>query len=391
MASGNMIVTLVAQTRKWTSGLQRAGKDTMTFGKLAMRGFQMGAAALITLVASLARAIPYLANMGAESRKADIQLRFMLENMNGVSAATDKTVQRMAAYADTVSKATGVDDEQIKAVQKKLLMFKAVRKSADVMGGSFDRATKAAMDLAAGGFGDMEANAIKLGKMLEDPANKLDSLSRAGVTFTEQEKQKITVLAESGQLLEAQELILEKIEGRVKGLSEASATPFDKMVQQFQQMGDTIGEAMLPYLEEMNDQISAWLSSPQGKKDLEDIVQAFVDMAKAINFVVGMVIDLMDAWRKATNQLKKYNDANSVFGRGGGGRGGRRFYGSGGDDTPSAGNGGGGLGTGPFGGTSGRGRSAPIINFNAPIDSVSAGREVARVLADYNRSNGNRR
>jgi hypothetical protein len=34
--------------------------------------------------------------------------------------------------------------------------------------------------------------------------------------------------------------------------------------------------------------------------------------------------------------------------------------------------------------------NAPIINFNAPIDSVSAGREVARVLADYSRANGAR-
>jgi len=391
MASGNMIVTLVAQTRKWSSGLQRAGRDTMTFGKIAMRGFQMGAAALITLTASLARAIPYLANMGAESRKADVQLKFMLENMNGISSATDATIKRMSAYATTVSKATGIDDEQIKAVQKKLLMFKAVRDSADKMGGSFDRATQAAIDLAAGGFGEMESNASKLGKMLEDPANKLDSLSRAGVTFTEQEKQKIRVLAESGRELEAQELILGKIEGRVKGLAEASATPFDKMNQQFQEMGDTIGEAMLPHLEEMNKRISKWLSSPEGKKDLEAIVEAFVNMAEAINSVVGMVIDLMHAWRDATGELKKYNDQNSVFAPGGGGRGGRRFYGSGGAGTPSAGTGNNGPGTGPFGGTSGRGMVAPIINFNSPIDSVSAGREVARVLADYNRSNGRRR
>ena len=381
MASGNMIVTLVAQTRKWSSGLQKAGRDTMTFGSIAKRGFQLGAAALVSLVASLSRAIPYLANMGAESRKADIQLRFMLENMNGVSAATDKTVERMAAYATTVSKATGIDDEQIKAVQKKLLMFKSVRKSADVMSGSFDRATAAAIDLAAGGFGEMEANAIKLGKMLEDPANKLDSLSKAGVLFTQTEKDKITVLAESGRKLEAQELILAKIEARVKGLAEESATPFDKMMQQFADMGDTIGEAMLPHLEEMNRQISAWLSSPEGKKDLAAIVEAFVNMAKAINSVVGMVIDLMNAWRKATSELKAYNDENTVFGRGGGGRGGRRFYGSGGlDNTPS----------GPNRPADRQPSNAPVINFNAPIDSVSAGREVARVLADFNRSNGRR-
>jgi hypothetical protein len=382
MASGNMIVTLVAQTRRWSSGLQRAGRDSLTFGKVAMRGFQMGAAGLIALTASLARVIPAIANMGAESRKADIQLRFMLENMNGISSATDKTVERMAKYATTVSKATGVDDEQIKAIQKKLLMFSSIRKSADKMGGSFDRATAAALDLAAGGFGEMESNAVKLGRMLEDPANKLNTLSRAGVVFTEQERRKITVLAESGRKMEAQEMILGKIEDRVKGLAEASATPFEKMAQQFQEMGDTIGEAMLPYLEEMNIQISAWLSSPQGKADLDAIVQGFVDMAKAVSAIVGFVIDLSNAWKEATLQIAGYNQENTVFSPGGGGSGGRRFFGSGGtDNTPS----------GPTTPADRQTTSAPVINFNAPIDSVSAGREVARVLADYNRANGGRR
>jgi hypothetical protein len=381
MAVPNMIVTLAMNASKYGAGLKKAAQQTTSFSQFAAKGFNLARTAFIGLTLAALRYIPMLANMGAESRKADIQLRFMLENMNGVSAATDKTVKRMAAYADTVSKATGVDDEQIKAVQKKLLMFVSIRKSADRMGGSFDRATKAAMDLAAGGFGEMESNAIKLGRMLEDPATKLNTLSRAGVVFTKQEREKITVLAESGRKLEAQELILSKIEGRVKGLSEASATPFEKMIQQFNEMGDTIGEAMLPHLEEMNDRISEWLSTPQGKKDLQEIVDAFVDMAGAISDIVGFVIDLKKAWEDATLEIKKYNDENSVFGRGGGGRGGRRNYGAGGtDNTPS----------GPTTPADRNPSSAPIINFNAPIDSVSAGREVARVLADYNRANGSR-
>jgi len=381
-----MIVTLVAQTRKWTSGLQRAGSDTMTFGKVASRGFQMGAAALIGLVASLSRAIPALANMGAESRKADIQLRFMLENMNGISASTDMTIKRMDKYATSVSKATGVDDEQIKAVQKKLLMFSSLRKTSDKLNGTFDRTTKLAMDLASAGFGNMEDNATKLGRALEDPAHKLNILARAGVIFTNQEKQKIIALQESGQQFKAQEIILEALEKRVGGLAEKSATPFEKMNQQLLEIGDTIGLAMLPYLEEMNTRISEWLSSPQGKKDLDSIVTAFVDMAKAVSAIVGFVIDLSNAWKTATGEIKKYNDAHSVYKTGGGGKGGRRFYGSGGTGTSSGSN----SNSGPGPVADRQPTPAPTIIFNAPIDSVSAGREVSRVLADYQRANGKR-
>lgn len=379
MASGNMIVTLVAQTRKWSSGLQRAGRDTTNFGRIAQKGIRMGAAAVVTLAASLFRVIPMLANMGAESRKADVQLRFMLENMQGVSAATDSTVKRLGQYADRVSKATGIDDEQIKVVQKKLLMFASVRKSADTMGASFDRATSAAIDLAAGGFGEMEQNAVKLGRMLENPTKNLNALNRAGVTFTEAEKRKITLLAESGKKMEAQEMILGKIEDRVKGLAEESATPFEKMTQQFNEMGDTIGEAMLPHLEKMNQRISVWLASPQGKRDLEAIVDAFVNMAKAVNAVVGAVMDLAEWWHKTTKEIKSYNDEHNVFAQGGGGRGGRRFYGSGGTAD-----------NGPAAPPVVADRGGITVNINAPIDSVSAGREVARVLNDYKRSNGGR-
>lgn len=374
MASGNMIVTLVAQTRKWSSGLQRAGKDTMSFGSLASKGIGLGVTALIGMGVWLGRVIPQLAQMGAESRKADVQLRFMIENMDGVGAATEAAVKQMADYANKLSVATGIEDEQIKAVQRKMLMFKSVRKSADEMGGSFDRATSAAIDLAAGGFGSMETNAVKLGKMLESPTANLNALNRAGVVFTDQEKKKITVLAESGKKLEAQDFILGKIEERVKGLAVESSTPFERMSQQFRQMGDTIGEAMLPALEKMNARISLWLSSPQGKKDLEAIVQAFVSMAESINAVVGFVIDLMNAWRDATDAIASYNKQNSVFRQGGGGSGGRRFYGSG--SSPTVNN--------------NQGLTAPIINFNAPIDSVSAGRELSRVLADYQRAAGRR-
>jgi hypothetical protein len=374
MASGNMIVTLVANTRKWSQGLTRAGRDTTSFGRVVSKGIQMGAVALVGLVAALSRIVPGLLEMGAESRKADIQLRFMLENMQGISKATDQTAKRMAVYADRVNKATGVDDEQVKAVQQKLLVFRNVRKSADVMGGAFDRATSAAIDLAAGGFGSLETNAKLLGRMLESPAENLNRLARAGIAFTDTEKKKIVQLQESGKLYEAQDVVLKSIEGRVQGLAAESATPLEKLNAQFQQLGDEIGERMLPFLDKAVGKISAFLATAEGQRTLERIIKAFEDLAKNINFVVDALIALAKWWDKATIEAKKYNDTTLR----GANRGGRRFsqYDDSAPDLPTI--------------ADRQPQSAPIINFNAPIDSVSAGREVARVLADYNRSNGRR-
>jgi hypothetical protein len=381
MASGNMIVTLVANTRKWSSGLQRAGRDTTSFGRVVSRGLQIGAAALIGLVASLSRIVPALLNMGAESRKADVQLRFLLENMQGISKATDETVKRMAAYADRVNRATGIDDEQIKVIQKKLLVFKNVRKSADETGGAFDRATSAAVDLAAGGFGNLETNAKLLGRMLDNPTKNLDKLNRAGVTFTETEKKKIVALAQSGKLYEAQDVILESIEGRVKGLAEESATPLERLNGQFAQLGDEIGERMLPFLDEAVGKITAFLATAEGKRTLERIIKAFEDLARNIGFVVDALISLATWWDKVTEGARKYQEQVEK-GKGRFGRISTPFPSSNSSSNNSANN--------PFGGTSRMAPAGIVVNFNAPVDSVSAGREVARVLSDYNRSNGRR-
>jgi hypothetical protein len=299
--------------------------------------------------------------------------------MNGVSAETAATTKRMAAYADQVNKATGIDDEQVKAVQRKLLVFKSLRGTADELNGTFDRATQAAIDLAAGGFGSMETNAIKLGRVLENPIANLNALSRAGITFTEQEKRKIAQLIESGKQFEAQDLILKSIENRVSGLAEASATPFEKLQAQFEQIGDAIGEQMLGPLEEINKEVSVWLGTPQGRKDVEAIADAFVEGAKGVRdmalflrevkgFLDGITSFNMD-W---VSELRNFR--NDILGI--------SQPGARGDNS------GRGQGNEPFGGTSRMGRAGITVNFNSPVDSVSAGREVARVLADYSRANG---
>jgi len=383
MAVPNMIVTLAMNATKYASGLKTAASKTTTFGSLATKAFDLAKGAMLGLTLAAIRYIPVLAQMGAESRKADIQIKFMLENMNGLSKATDATVKRMNAYAQKVNVATGIDDEQIKAVQKKLLVFQSLRDTADELGGTFDRTTKAAIDLAAGGFGDMEANAIKLGRVLENPMANLTALNRAGITFTQVEKDKITALQESGKLFEAQDLVLQSIEKRVSGLAEASATPFEKLMAQFGQIGDKIGEALLVPLEEMNKKVSVWLSSPQSAQDIKDITDAFVALGQAAKFTLDIILNIkagMDAISKFNKGLFAGVGFNGtvIVPRTPSNNGGNPSAPGGGPARP---------GTGPFGGTS-RGL---VVNFNAPVDSVSAGREISRVLADYNRSNGARR
>jgi hypothetical protein len=107
----------------------------------------------------------------------------------------------------------------------------------------------AAIDMAAAGFGSAEGNAVALGKALEDPIKGITALGKSGVTFTEQEKEKIKTLVESNKMLEAQEIVLSAIEKQVGGTAEASASSFDKMKFALGGISDTFGELVLPYID----------------------------------------------------------------------------------------------------------------------------------------------
>jgi phage-related minor tail protein len=216
---------------------------------------------------------------GAEdARIANEKLGSVLDTM-GYGKATD----RVSAYAESLEKTIAVDADVIKATQTKLATFGALTKSVGKAGGAFDRATKAALDMAAAGFGTAEGNAVQLGKALQDPIKGLAALAKSGVTFTDQEKEKIKTLVESGKQLEAQEMILKAIEGQVGGTAEASASSFDKMKFAVAGVSDTFGDMLLPVIDAIAPKLAAFSAWAQANPGLMKIVVGtFVALTAAV-------------------------------------------------------------------------------------------------------------
>lgn len=187
---------------------------------------------------------------GAEAAEvASRRLEQVAESMGLFGSKTSDVTSRLSAFADDQERLTGVTAEVNKQVQATLLTFGKIGATADEAGGAFDRATKAAIDLAAAGFGSAETNAVQLGKALQDPIKGITALARSGVTFTAQEKERIKTLVESNKMGEAQALILSAIETQVGGTAEATATSSSKMSAAFGQVSDAIGMALLPIFE----------------------------------------------------------------------------------------------------------------------------------------------
>jgi hypothetical protein len=185
------------------------------------------------------------------ARTADARILQVATSMDLFGAGAGVVSERLQKLAEQTALNVGMDSNQIKTTQAKLLTFKNLAATATTVGGAFDRATMAAVDLAAAGFGSAEMNAVQLGKALQDPIKGITALNRSGVTFTDIEKEKIKVMVESGQMLKAQDTLLAAIETQVGGVAKATANSTDIMREQFRQLTADIGDRLQPVFEKL--------------------------------------------------------------------------------------------------------------------------------------------
>jgi hypothetical protein len=224
------------------------GRLTSPMEKIGAVSRSLAPAAVVGLTALTGMGVGAV-RAAEEAQVADNRLRNIVDSMGLFGNQADTVTQRLFDFADATELATAVDGDLLRSTQAKLLTFANLAKTADQVGGAMDRATLAAIDLAAAGFGEAEQNAVQLGKALQDPVKGITALARSGVTFTEQEKEKIATLVESGKVLEAQDMILSAIETQVGGTAEATATGSAKMAVAFNMMSDEIGKVLLPLVE----------------------------------------------------------------------------------------------------------------------------------------------
>lgn len=250
MAAGRKLtLTILGNAKGAVDALQstggaaaKLGSSVGAMGKKLAIGFaaaSAGATALGYLGLRMVKGAEY-------AKQADDRLDAVAKSMQLFGDQTGAVTSRLKAFGDAQEYELGVTAETIKLTQAKLLTFKNIAREADVVGGAFDRATVAAVDLAAAGFGAAEQNAVQLGKALQDPIKGITALARSGVTFTDAEKAKIAALVNSNQMLEAQDTLLKAIEAQVGGTAKATTTDTFRISAAFGHVRDEIGTLLLP-------------------------------------------------------------------------------------------------------------------------------------------------
>jgi len=180
-----------------------------------------------------------------ENAKIQAQTAAVIKSTGG---AAGRTAQQVADYATSLSAASGKSlfgDDQIQQSENLLMTFTNISK------GSLDAATSMSVDLAQAMGGAPKDSAIQLGKALNDPIKGITALTRIGVTFSDEQKDQIKVMQESGDMAGAQAVILAELNKEFGGSAEAAAKADGGMAQFKDRMGEAkeaIGTALLPLL-----------------------------------------------------------------------------------------------------------------------------------------------
>lgn len=234
-----------------------------------------------------------------------IQEKAVAQVQAGLESTGNKvgfTLDELKTKASAIQKETLFGDEAIlQDVTSVLLTFTGVT------GSAFDKAQQSIVDMATKLNVDLKSASIQVGKALNDPIKGITALSRAGVTFTEQQKEQIKTLTESGKLQEAQAIILKELNMEFGGSAKASAEADGGFTQLQNSIGDAkemLGSVLIEELRPLNKSLLEFFSN----LTIEDI-KKFVNAISTIGKVLGTLLRMYVTFRIATTAQTLANQA----------------------------------------------------------------------------------
>jgi len=244
VAERKLSVTITADAKKAQQAFGALEKSAARHGKGTEKALDGVKGRLLDI--GVAGAGLFAFNEWNEAQKVGKQTGAVLKSTAG---AAKVTADEVGALSERLSEQAAVDDELIQSGANLLLTFTKVRNEVGKGNNIFDRATETALDLSVALGTDMSSASMLVGKALNDPLKGLTALSRAGVQFTQDQKDQIRALVETGDTLGAQKIILQELETQVKGSAEAQATGYDRAKVSAGNLAETVGGILAPAVE----------------------------------------------------------------------------------------------------------------------------------------------
>lgn len=206
------------------------------------KAFNVAAAGATVGVAALGAGLAVAVKEAAAYEETFAELSQVIESTGGVAGITaDEAVALANAFQDV----TKFSDQTIMRGETLLLTFTNIGE--DV----FPRTVETMLNMGEV-FGSVDGAAIQLGKALNDPVAGISALSEVGVSFTEEQKELVAAMMETGDIAGAQTLILDELEREFGGVARAAGATFGGQLtilrNKLMGVATAIGMRLLPFL-----------------------------------------------------------------------------------------------------------------------------------------------
>ena len=242
----------------------------------------------------------------AESANKTLSLLNNTLKVTGATAWT--TSQDMVKMSEEIAHSTNYSVGEIQDLQSVLLGFK------NITGDTFKSATTAITDMATVMGMDLKSAVQTVGKALDDPIKGLDSLKRQGFAFTEEQKKEMQILVENGEIIKAQNLILQELETTYGGAAKAARSGFDAQRDAVLEFKETVGNQLMPIMEQLASK------SADTFNKLSEAVQGidFASIAAEVETVVDVVKQFIQIFYDNFVELFKklvpeFEEGTSIF------------------------------------------------------------------------------
>lgn len=258
------------------ASLDSLGKKTGSVGKSAteastgfggmLKSFGIGAAVIGGAGAALSRLKGFISESVAEGAQFQAGQAQLAAVLSSTGNAAGFTAEQINAMAGRMSDLSAIDDDVIVGAQNMLLTF------TNLKGEAFEGATQAVLDMSTamngGGIPSMEqlrGTALQVGKALNDPAKGLTMLTRAGVTFTDQQEKQIKTMIKAGDTMGAQKVMLDELTKEFGGSAALAALTYEgRMAKLSNAVGDVKKNIGLAIIAGINPMIDAMTEQAKG-------------------------------------------------------------------------------------------------------------------------------
>lgn len=295
------------EAQKAGKGVEDLEGKAKKFGETTKK-LKVGLLSAVAAIVAIQHAASKLTKAFGTQEDAELKLQAALKATKGQLGLT-KT--ELGTFATELSRMTGVADESIIAAEGVMTTFTKIGSQV------FPQAMKAAADMSAMFGQDLQQSVVQLGTALNDPITGVGRLRRIGVSFTQDQQDMIRALTETGDLLGAQNIILQELNNEFGGVAEQMGGGWTQSVQRLKNAfgdltelgGKAISEFFRPAVDWLTRMAESaydarvnaaaiakyWQEGAQTQDDVELAYQATIDKIGELNAKLKELQEARDA------------------------------------------------------------------------------------------------